>query len=255
MRAEREQKKEDMPLDLAVVMPVYNEQDCIAGVVESWRRELTSLGISYHILVLNDGSTDGTAARLQSFAGAPDVRVTNKANSGHGPTILMGYHRAIDLADWVFQCDSDDEMKPEHFASLWSERGRYDALFGMRLNREQNLGRRIISAVSRLTVQILFGKGVVDVNVPFRLIKAELLGQIVRQIPPDTFAPNVIIAGSIAKGRLRIYNHPIPHESRKTGTVSIVRWKLWKSAFRSLLQTLRCRPVVAAVREQVEVQS
>jgi len=228
--------------ELAVVMPVYNEEECIAEVVRSWCRELERLGVDFRMLVLNDGSRDGTAAALEIFATDRRVQVVNKPNSGHGPTILAGYRRAVDLAPWVFQCDSDNEMRPTSFGELWRRRDDFDALFGARVGRRQNWGRRLISAVSRATVAALWGAGVADVNTPYRLIRATLLRPIVAQIPADTFAPNVIISGALIRAHARIYNHPVPHEPRATGTVSIVRWKLWRSALRAFGQTLRCRP-------------
>ncbi len=230
--------------ELALVMPVYNEEDCIAGVVQAWHDELARLGIDFLMIILNDGSRDGTARRLEGFAGNNRIRLVNKENSGHGPTILLGYRMAVEQASWVFQTDSDDEMKPGSFQQLWSRRKDFDALLGYRENRAQGRGRRLISAVSRLTVRLFFGSGVVDVNTPYRLIRASLLADIVRQIPAKTFAPNVIISGALTASGARILNVPVPHEGRKTGSVSIVKWKLWKAAFASFLQTVACRPKV-----------
>jgi dolichol-phosphate mannosyltransferase len=235
-----------LPVELAMVMPVYNEETCIADVVASWRDVLAGLRMPFRMIVLNDGSKDRTAEKLATFADDQRIVVINKPNAGHGPTILQGYHRAADLAEWVFQCDSDDEMKASEFPRLWEKRGSYDALFGFRQNRAQGLGRKVISAASRLTVAALFGKGVKDVNTPYRLMRSSFLRQIIDQIPDDTFAPNVIIAGAFARAKLRIANVPVPHENRRTGTVSIVKWKLWKAACRSFLQTLRCRPKISA---------
>ncbi len=239
-----------MTLDLAVVMPVYNEEECIAGVVRSWSEMLSQADIAFRVVVLNDGSKDGTARALEEFKDDERVQVVTKSNSGHGPTILEGYRLGVELASWVFQCDSDDEMKPEHFPRLWEKRDRYDALFAVRSGREQNIGRSLISATSRATVRLLFGRGIRDVNVPYRLIRSDLLRQMLPQIPGDTFAPNVIISGALAKAPVRIYNLPIPHESRRTGSVSIVKWKLWKAALRSFGQTLRCRPKIQRPRRR-----
>jgi glycosyltransferase involved in cell wall biosynthesis len=235
--------------DLALVMPVYNEEECIADVVRSWRQMLAGLGARFLMIVLNDGSKDRTAEVLEPFSGDESIRVINKPNSGHGPTILEGYRLAVDRARWVFQCDSDNEMAPDGFPALWQARRDYDALFGYRAGRRQGFGRKVISMGSRATVRLLSKRGVEDVNTPYRLIRSDLLREIIAQIPRDTFAPNVIISGAIARAGLRVLNVPVPHQSRKTGTVSIMKWKLWKAAFRSFWQTLRCRPVVTVPPE------
>ena len=60
-------------------------------------------------------------------------------------------------------------------------------------------------------------------------------------VPADTFAPNIIISGEINKKTENIYNTPVKHQHRRTGQVSIVKLKLWKAAFKSLLQTLKYR--------------
>jgi dolichol-phosphate mannosyltransferase len=164
--------------------------------------------------------------------------VISKENSGHGPTILHGYRLAVDQAEWVFQTDSDDEMSPVHFARLWGERQQYSALFGYRAGRQQDFGRRLISAVSRQAVHLLFGPGIKDVNTPYRLMRSDVLGKIVAAIPADTFAPNILISGVLAASGLPVLNLPVAHEGRKSGVVSIVKWHLWKAAARSLFQTL-----------------
>jgi glycosyltransferase involved in cell wall biosynthesis len=195
--------------------------------------------LDFALLVLNDGSKDGTARALEAFQDDPRVRVINKQNSGHGPTILAGYRIAVEEADWVFQCDSDDEMKPAHFAKLWDKRAKYDALFGVRVHREQEAARKLLSAGSRMAVRLLFGRGVRDVNTPYRLMRASALRPIVRAIPDDTFAPNILISGVFSRGRNRIYNALVPHENRKTGTASLTSSKVWKVAWKSLRQTLQ----------------
>jgi dolichol-phosphate mannosyltransferase len=227
--------------ELAVVMPVYNEEACINEVVSSWHDVLSGLGINFIMIILNDGSRDQTETKLVQFSGNPRIKVINKKNSGHGPTILEGYHMGVDLAEWVFQVDSDDEMKPRFFNELWSRRQGFDALFGFRQDREQSLSRSFISFVSRMTVGIVFGKGIRDVNTPYRLMRSRILREIIPRIPDDTFAPNIIISGEIAASGAHIYNHAVLHEGRKTGTVSIVKWKLWKAVFKSFLQTISYR--------------
>ncbi len=227
--------------ELIVVMPVYNEAECIGAVIDDWSAALDKLGINFEILALNDGSRDETANVLSAYETDERVTVVNKANSGHGPTILAGYRAAALRADWVFQVDSDDEMKPRAFPNFWRRRDRYDAIFGVRVAREQDGARRFLSAGSRATIKFLYGRGVRDVNVPYRLMRARVLKPIVAAIPDETFAPNILISGVLGKRRRRVLNLPVLHENRKTGTGSLTNSKVWKVAARALGQTIRFR--------------
>jgi dolichol-phosphate mannosyltransferase len=227
---------------LAVVMPVYNEQDCIVAVIDSWREVLSGLEVNYRILVLNDGSQDRTAEELARFDGAADVEIVHKPNSGHGPTVMHGYRQALEWADWIFQCDSDDELEAVHFPEIWHHHSHCAAVFGIRSNRDQGPDRRFISAVSRLIVRLLGGHRVTDVNVPYRLMRSDALRRIVDQIPTHVFAPNVIISGAFSRSELPMENVPIPFRCRRTGEASIASTRLWRAAIISFFQTLRYRP-------------
>ncbi|HSW00169.1 MAG TPA: glycosyltransferase family 2 protein [Sedimentisphaerales bacterium] len=226
--------------ELAVVMPVYNEQGCIREVLSSWRNVLDESGIDFVILVINDGSTDGTGEILDAFARDERIRVFHQANRGHGPTILDGYRRAVSLAEWVFQCDSDDEIPADSFGRLWEVRRQADAVFGCRLDRRQTLQRRIITLVSRLTVDASFGRGIRDVNTPYRLMRASVLGRILEHIPADTFAPNLVVSGGLCRLHAQVASVSVPSRQRRSGRVSMVRGGLWKASIRSFRQTVRC---------------
>jgi len=227
--------------ELAVIMPVYNEEGCIAQVINSWYTMLSHLKIDFIIIVLNDGSQDATLEILSSLAHHKGIEIVDKPNTGHGPTILLGYHKATTIAQWVFQCDSDDELKAEDFPNLWVNRQKYVALFGRRQGHDSSLTRKFISRVSRIIVGSLFGKAVIDVNVPYRLIRSDRLKPIIEQIPVNTLAPNVIISASLAKSGFALGNVPISYQYRQTGKVSIVKWRLWKFALLAGWQTLRYR--------------
>ncbi len=226
--------------ELALVMPVYNEEGCIADVVKSWRDRLAALDIRFVMFIVNDGSTDGTADILRQFSDDDRIKVVQQGNRGHGPTILRGYLQAVPCADWVFQCDSDGEMSPDAFGELWIRRGQYDALLGFRQNRVQRLSRALITRASELAVRWIFGSALDDVNTPYRLVRSEVLRPVLDYIPPDTFAPNVIISGALAACGVRVAFIPVPSQPRRTGHVSIEKWKLWEGAFRSFVQTFVC---------------
>lgn len=225
--------------DLVMVMPVYNEEACIVNVIESWYFILFKLKIKFLILLLNDGSQDNTQEILASLTHHREyLKVINKENSGHGPTVLMGYHEAVKIAKWVFQCDSDNEFKPENFPEFWIKRSDYVALFGIRKERDPSLNRRFISRISYFVVNLLFGKGVIDVNIPYRLIRSDILKPIIQQIPLKTFAPNVLISSALVKSKIPVCNIAVAYQYRQTGSASLIKWRLWKSAIISFWQTL-----------------
>ena len=134
-------------------------------------------------------------------------------------------------------------MKAEHFYKLWENRKNYDFLIGIRENRDQALPIKIVSAISRTTVKLFYGKGVTDVNSPYRLMRKNVFDKIYNKIPKDTFAPNVIISGMAAKNKMRIFETNIPIKFRTTGEVSIKKWKLLKAAVKSWWQTIPCRNI------------
>jgi dolichol-phosphate mannosyltransferase len=222
---------------LTVVMPVYNEEAAVAGVVRDWATELDRLAIDYELRVYDDGSRDRTAdVLLELSKEIPRLLVTRHANRGHGPTILRGYREA--RGEWVFQTDSDGEMEPDSFGKLWAERERYDFLFGIRAGRVWTAPRWLMTRVSRLAVRMLFGSGVADVNTPYRLMRRARLAELLAGLPDDLFAPNVILSGLAVRQGLRIWQTPVPHQGRRLGAGSLVSVrKLIKPASRSLRQT------------------
>lgn len=229
---------------LCVVMPVYNEEGAIGEVLGKWTNALDKLVPNYIIRAYNDGSKDRSLQVMKSFCMnhvTASVEPRDKPNGGHGNTILTGYLDAVaDGFDWIFQIDSDDEMGPEKFEDLWLRRSDYDFLVGIRDGRVQALPRKLISFVSRCCVKLFYGsKTIWDVNTPYRLMRASAFKEVFSSIPLTTFAPNVIISGMVARKGLRYWEVRVPQHDRKTGEVSIKKWKLLKAAIRSFIQTIK----------------
>lgn len=226
-------------------MPVYNEVAAVDAVVASWTSALDRLGIDYECLLYDDGSTDGTGAKLDALADRyPRVRVTHHANRGHGPSIMRGYREAS--GRWVFQTDSDDEIPASAFADLWSRREGADVVIGVRTGRQSEMARRLLTAGAAFAVRIMYGSGVTDVNSPFRLMRGEALARLVPRVPETAFAPNVILSGLFARDRLRCVDVPVPATPRRTGQTSLLGWKVWKAAARAARETAG-----VALRERV----
>jgi glycosyltransferase involved in cell wall biosynthesis len=226
------------PIELSVVMPVFNEGAAIEGVVADWLSILDSLGVRYEFIVLDDGSTDATAAILARLASvAPSLRIVRHDNQGHGPTILRGY--AMTGGAWVLQIDGDGEIPPDEFPRHWARREPYDLVIGRRTNRSMPLVRRGVSAVSRASVRLLFGRGIGDVNVPYRLVRGALLRDRAATLPANLFAPNVILSGLAIRRGWRILEVPVAHVGRRHGTSSLGRFNVLRPAALSLWQTVR----------------
>jgi dolichol-phosphate mannosyltransferase len=224
---------------LTVVMPVYNEEASLPGCARSWTAMLDSLGIDYRLLIINDGSKDSTAEALEKLQKHPRVVGVTKENEGHGPTILRGYTVGVRTSEWVFQVDSDDEIPASAFPAVWAARDGVDAVFGIRTGRFQPIDRRVISKIAAITTRIALHGRVRDVNVPFRLMRAQALAPVVASLPADTFAPNIIISGALGRDAMTFTEVAVPHTERQAGEVSIAGWGAIKAAMRSFHQTLR----------------
>src|SRR5579872_5904988 len=175
--------------ELAIVIPVYNEAAVLPALLRDWQPVFQSTGVPHRIILIDDGSTDNSLPLLQALAAQDPTHVVHtQPNAGHGPAILNGYHRAL-VADWVFQIDSDHQLETTAFTQLWANRNDYDLLIAQRLEKNATAGRQWISAISRLLVRLLFGKGVRDVNTPYRLMRAECLRPALEKLPQNSFAP------------------------------------------------------------------
>ncbi len=223
---------------LAIIIPVYNEESSIEKVVDDWVSILEKLNIDFKICLYDDGSKDKSFEVLSKIAFNNNrIIIETHPNMGHGPTILKGYLENLN-SDYIFQVDSDDEISAEKFHDFWNQKQDFDAVFGRRIYNRKPLSRVIISFIAFIVVRIFYGKGIYDVNVPFRLMKTNAIKEIIKKIPSKTFAPNIIISGMICFNRLKIKTIPVQHQHRKAGQVSIKKWKLVKASFLSFKQVV-----------------
>ncbi len=227
-----------MPKELSVVIPVYNEEEIIQTVIEDWASTLRHLKVDFELRVYNDGSKDKTLEKLLEVQDIyPELLIIDKQNNGHGATILQGYREAH--SKYIFQVDSDNEMKAKYFEELWNERNHYDFIIGRRaFNFDVPMPRRVVSFFAKKSIHLFYGRGIKDVNAPYRLMKRSEFQDIFTSIPDDTFAPNVIISGMAIRNKIKHRDYYIPTEFRATGTVSIQRMKLLRVAFKSFKETI-----------------
>lgn len=233
-------------LHLVLVMPVYNEAECIEQVITAWHQYLGSIfDKSFGLMVVNDGSTDNTGDILQELEKKlPTMYVVTQKNAGHGSAVVRGYQQALAAQpDYVFQTDSDDQFVPSDFNLLWQQRERSDFILGHRKNRKDPFMRLMITRVLKGLLFLRFGKWIKDANIPFRLMTASFLAASLPQVPPKAFAPNIFLSVLAAKKRIDVLNIPVQHKARETGSTVLISNNLWKACVKSLRQLLSFRPL------------
>lgn len=231
-----------MPPSCLIVMPVYNEAECIAEVCREWL-DLVALHPGFKILVVDDGSTDGTGAILRRIAECnPALTLIEQKNAGHGVAVRRAYSAAVAMnATWVFQIDSDRQFIPGDFDKLWHSRAVSSFILGDRVLRHDNPIRVFLSHVHRLLLFGIFGISVRDPNIPYRLMRGSLLAELLPLVPAEAFAPNVMLSLLARKCGEDLLHIPVTHQPRTTGTVSINGPKILRIGLRWAAQLLRFR--------------
>jgi glycosyltransferase involved in cell wall biosynthesis len=223
---------------LAVVIPVYNEQDNIAVVLREWSLAATQASTDWRLLVIDDGSKDCTAAIVQEVAKSSDQRIElfSKPNSGHGRTCRFGYERALESgADWVLQVDSDGQCDPAYFPQFVQHTGTSDCIFGFRNIRQDGLVRWLISRVCSILTALRTMRWLGDANVPYRLMRSSVLGAALATIPADFDMQNVALTLALRRQQgLRWKWIPIVFRPRQGGQNSINLSKIVRMGWRML---------------------
>ncbi|MEA2339828.1 MAG: hypothetical protein QOE82_3835 [Thermoanaerobaculia bacterium] len=223
---------------LSIVMPVYNEAEALESVVAEWVAMLDTESIDYELRIYDDGSRDETAAVLRRLAASnPRIVANSHANRGHGPTLMRGYAEA--RGEWVFQTDSDGEMEASSFPKLWAMRDSYDFLIGEREGRLSPMHRKLLTGGSRAVVALFFGRAIVDVNSPYRLMRGTWLRSVLPLIPAGAAVPNIILTGLAAKTGARVFAMPVRHLARRAGATSLNLRRIARLAVRAVIDTAR----------------
>lgn len=215
--------------ELAVVMPVFNEEASVRKVVRQWFEEIGNWTENFVFLALDDGSTDQTTAVLQRLREQLGERlvVISKPNSGHGQTCLFGYAEANKLdAEWILQIDSDGQCNPEYFFRLWRQRAQCDVIYGVRTRRDDGWRRVVASWVLRGVILIFARASCVDANVPYRLMRTKVVRDKIGKIPKDFFLANVALAILLRRDKcVREGRVPIRFGERYGGEPSVALGK------------------------------
>jgi glycosyltransferase involved in cell wall biosynthesis len=217
----------------SVIIPVYNEAGTVAALVEKVR----SVPIDKEIIVVNDGSSDGTREALGPFEGQPDVRVHHSPiNLGKGASVRIGF--TMVRGDVVIIQDADLELDPGQFPDLMApiERGEADVVFGSRFLAGRGgdgvsfLGNKGLTALTNL----LFGGHLTDMETCYKVFRASILPSLKLRAMRFEFEPEM--AASFLRGGWRIVEVPVTYRPRSAQEGKKIRWSDGFDAVKTLLR-------------------
>jgi glycosyltransferase involved in cell wall biosynthesis len=199
------------PASVSIVIPAYNESDAIAEVVGILR----SAGPWREILVVDDGSTDGTADRA-SAAGATVVR--HPYNIGNGAAVKNGIRRAT--GEYILIVDADGQHPPEDALRLVEKLGAYDLVIGARSRKTQaTQARRAGNGLLNWLASYLTGREIPDLTSGFRGARTSGLREFLHLLPNGFSSPTTTTLAFI-KGGYSVTFEPI-HARQRTGQSKI----------------------------------
>ena len=201
---------------LSVFFPAYNDCGTIASLVIQALRTARRLTPDYEVIVVNDGSADGTPDVLEELARAfPQVRiVTHEHNRGYGGALRTGFASAT--REIVFYTDGDAQYDPTEMEALWRRFGDdVDLVNGYKISRSDPLHRVIIGRVYHHIVKILFGLTVRDVDCDFRMMRRSIFETV--HLEKNSGVICLEMMKKITDGKFRIAEVPVHHYHRAYG--------------------------------------
>ena len=205
---------------VVAVVPAFEEEAAIGAVVA----EITAFDPSIDVVVVDDGSSDGTGAAAAA-AGATVVRLP--FNLGIGAAVQTGFRWALERGyDLAVRLDGDGQHDPAELPKLLApiERDEADVVTGSRFREEEDgyrppLGRRVgITWFARL-VSLLSGQRVTDTTSGFQALNRSGIELFARDYPSDY--PEVEATVLVLKHRLRLAEVPVRMREREHGSSSI----------------------------------
>ncbi|MBP9813936.1 glycosyltransferase family 2 protein [Candidatus Woesebacteria bacterium] len=160
------------PIELEIIMPVYNEEDGIASVILSISQEIGNR-IRFRFVISEDGSTDKTRAILQKLSRkVPMILLTESERAGYSQGVL----RALRVSRAPFVCcvDSDGQYDPKDIWKLWNARNKSDVVIGNRIMRRDSVFRVVMSRLFYYSFYFLFPKNIHDPSCSYILFRQEV---------------------------------------------------------------------------------
>jgi glycosyltransferase involved in cell wall biosynthesis len=229
---------------LSVVMPCFNEAATIVLVAAS----VLASPYTAELIIVDDGSTDGTLERARGIAD-PRVRVLSQpANRGKGAALRRGFADAT--ADYVIVQDADLEYDPKDYEQVLEPLldGRADVVFGSRFQSDRphrvlyywhSVGNKILTTASNMVTNL----NITDMETCYKAFRRDVIQGIT--IEEDRFGFEPEITAKVARGGWRVYEVGISYAGRTYGEGKKIGWR---DGFRALYCIWRYSPIYCGPR-------
>ncbi len=212
-------RKRQRQVLLTVMIPIYNEERSLVKLLPEWVSYCQQRG--WHLILVNDGSTDNTAYILEMYEHTAGVTVLHhKVNRGYGGAIKTGILNTS--TPYVVTMDADgqhainDVDRILHFAQEQDA----DLVVGRRQAQSSSLYRETGKIIIRSFARLLMPLPIVDLNSGFKLYRTALASKYIR-LCPDSMAFSDIITLLFIHQRHRVLEYPITVQPRRAGTSTI----------------------------------
>jgi glycosyltransferase involved in cell wall biosynthesis len=222
---------------ISVFFPCYNEQPNVTRIVESALTVLEKLNADFEIIIVNDGSTDGTGRMADDIASRESrVKVVHHPqNLGYGAALQSGFKTAA--KELVFYTDGDGQFDINEMPPLLPLMEQYDIVSCYRLNRRDSIIRKINAWCWTKLVCLLFNLKLRDIDCAFKLYKREIFDHI-EMSSTGALIDAEILARAAHKG-YRITQKGVHHYPRTAGAQTGAKFRVILRAFRELFELRR----------------
>jgi glycosyltransferase involved in cell wall biosynthesis len=228
------------PPQLSLVIPVYNEAGNVLPLVGQSVEVLRRLARPFEIILVNDGSTDGTAAEIAAaHARWPEVtELRLPTNSGQAVALLTGLRAA--QGDYLLMMDGDGQNDPRDYPALLAlvESGQVDLACGWRVDRHDSTLRRLMSAIANRVRRAVLHDGEHDSGCQLRVMRREVREAFFPMELMQSFIPALAVAAGFRVGEAPVRHHARQHGDSKYGLGRLwwrpaaamigLRWKIWR---------------------------
>jgi dolichol-phosphate mannosyltransferase len=216
-----------MPVELAIVVPVFNEAENIRLLTEEVLAALTPTGRSFELVLVDDASTDDTWARIQAEH-ARDSRVrgiSHLKNAGQSAAVWTGFqHTTTPL---LATLDGDRQNDPADLPKLLLELANFDFVCGKRTQRQDTWVRKLSSRVARWARKAWLGADFEDTGCAVRVFKRETIAGLAAFNGLHRFLPILVHANGA-----RTKEVPVNHRPRVAGVSKYGVWnRVWRGMY------------------------